>query len=193
MSARRVIQLVASSIILGAGAALLLDSRLGADGFTTLIHGLRIWSGWPYWIVNILGSAVFIAVAWTRRIRPGLGTIVSVVAIGITVSLLESHLPGPTSPTGRGIELALAFVLLCIGVAGYLASHLGAGPVEAVALAFDPPIPFRWIYSGVQIGGAAGGWLLGAEAGVGTVVVVVAIGPAVDLVSRVVFRTAPSV
>ena len=52
------------------------------------------------------------------------------------------------------------------------------------ALAFDPPVPFRWSYSVLQGGGALVGWLLGAAIGPGTVLVIFLLGPAVDLVSR---------
>ena len=45
-------------------------------------------------------------------------------------------------------------------------------------------MPFRWSYGLVQGGGALGGYLLGATIGVGTVAVIVALGPLVDLTSR---------
>ena len=77
-------------------------------------------------------------------------------------------------------------MVLAVGVAGYLGSRTGAGPTEAAALAFDPPVPFRWSYSAVQGGGALGGWALGAAIGPGTLVVIVLLGPAVDLVARLV-------
>ena len=74
----------------------------------------------------------------------------------------------------------MGFVVLCVGVAGYLAVDLGAGPVEAAALAWDPPVPFRWSYSLVQVLGAVAGWSMGASLGPGTVLVVLLIGPVVD-------------
>ena len=60
----------------------------------------------------------------------------------------------------------------------------GTGPAEAAALAWDPPVPFKWSYSAVQFGGAVVGWLLGATLGVGTVAVILLLGPCVDLASR---------
>ena len=74
--------------------------------------------------------------------------------------------------------------MLGVGIATYLGSRTGAGPAEAAGLAWDPPVPFRWSYSAVQGGGALGGWLLGATLGPGTVVVIVLLGPLVDLTSR---------
>jgi hypothetical protein len=82
-----------------------------------------------------------------------------------------------------GLLLA-AFVLITVGVAAYLMSSTGAGPAEAMAIAWDPPIPFRWSYNLVQAGGALVGWLLGAAVGPGTVMVFLLLGPAVDLFRR---------
>ena len=73
---------------------------------------------------------------------------------------------------------------LAVGIALYLGSHTGAGPAEAAALAWDPPVAFKWSYSAVQGGGALGGWLLGATIGVGTLAVIFLLGPAVDLAAR---------
>ena len=51
---------------------------------------------------------------------------------------------------------------------------------EAAALAVDPPVPFRWGYNLLQGTGALVGWLWGADVGPGTLLVVVALGPAVS-------------
>lgn len=84
----------------------------------------------------------------------------------------------------RLVVLPAAFILLAIGVAGYLASSTGAGPAEAAAIAWDPPVPFRWSYSIVQGGGALVGWLLGASIGPATLLVILLLGPSVDLCRR---------
>jgi uncharacterized membrane protein YczE len=83
------------------------------------------------------------------------------------------------------VLLAAAFPVLAIGIALYLGSHTGAGPAEAAALAWDPPVAFKWSYSVVQGGGALGGYLLGATIGVGTLAVIFLLGPAVDMTARI--------
>jgi uncharacterized membrane protein YczE len=77
----------------------------------------------------------------------------------------------------------VAFPVTAVGVAGYLGSAAGAGPTEAAALAFDPLLPFRWSYTAVQGFGALGGWLLGAAIGPATLLIIVLLGPGIDLIS----------
>jgi len=177
----RLAQLVVSCALLGAGVALLLDARLGSDGYSMLISGLSIATQVEFAIVNVVVGVLLVLMAWWRGRRPGLGTLIQPAVVGVVVSVMLTVLPGPASYVGRGTELALGFVVLCVGVAGYLAVDLGAGPAEGAALAWDPPVPFKWSYSLVQLVGAVVGWLLGASLGPGTLLVILLIGPCVDM------------
>jgi uncharacterized membrane protein YczE len=176
---RRVVQLFVSCVLLGAGVALLLNADLGSDGYSMLINGLSMWTGIEFAVVNIGIGVLFVSLAWLRGRTPGPGTVVQPAVVGFTVSTLMPVFPEPSSWVGQSLEFAAAFVLLCIGVAGYLAADLGAGPAEVAALAWDPPVPFKWSYSVFQFLGGLVGWLCGATFGVGTVVVVLLIGPVV--------------
>jgi len=135
-------------------------------------------------VANIAVSAVFVAVAALRRVRPDVGTLVQIVVVGYTVSLVLDTLETPDSDVARAVLLVIAIPVLAVGIAAYLGSRLGAGPAEAAALAWDPPVPFRWSYSTLQAGGALGGWLLGAAIGPGTLVVIFMLGPLVDRVAQ---------
>jgi len=184
VSGRAVWTLLLSCIALGVGVAMLLRAGLGSDGYSTLINGLSLATGAPFVLVNLLVGVVLVAMAWVRGLRPGLGTVVQPVVVGFAVSAAMGVIPAPDDLALRGVLLALAFPVLAVGVAGYLGSGTGAGPTEAAALAWDPPVPFRWSYSVVQGGGALVGWLLGGPRGPGTHLVILLLGPAVDLLSR---------
>ena len=176
--------LVVSCVVLGIGVAMLLEAALGSDGYSTMVNGLSIVTGLPFVVVNCLVGVVLVAMAWARGLRPGLGTVVQPVVVGFTVSAVMAVIEQPEHLAWRIVLLVLAFPVLAVGVAGYLGSGTGAGPTEAPALAWDPPVPFKWSYSIVQGGGALLGWLLGAAIGPGTVLMIFLLGPAVDLLSR---------
>ncbi len=183
-SPRRLLLLLLGCVVLGIGVALLLTADLGSDGYSTLVNGLSIGTGISFSLANLVVGVTFVALAAVRGVRPGFGTVVQVVVVGIVVSVIL----GATSPAehllAQALLLAAAFPVLAVGIAAYLGSHSGAGPAEAMALAWDPPVPFRWSYSLVQGGGALVGWLLGATVGPGTIAVIVLLGPGVDLASR---------
>lgn len=175
---------VLGCVVLGTGVAMLLTADLGSDGFSTLVNGVSLGSGMSFFAANVLISVAFLVVAALRKVLPGAGTIVQVVVVGSTVAFLIDVLETPDGLGWRLLLLIGALPVVAVGIALYLGANTGAGPAEAAALAWDPPVPFKWSYSLVQGGGAVVGWLLGATIGVGTVAVIVALGPAVDLASR---------
>jgi len=183
-SPRQLLLLGVGCVVLGGGVALLLTADLGSDGFSTLVNGVALSTGFSFWLANLLVSFAFLALAALRRVLPGLGTVVQVMVVGGTASVLLDALTTPPGGLGRTAMLALSVPVIAVGIATYLGSRTGAGPAEAAALAWDPPVPFRWSYSLVQGGGALAGWLLGATVGVGTVLVILVLGPLVDLTSR---------
>lgn len=181
---RRTAMLLLGCVVLGTGVALLLAADLGSDGYSTFVNGLSLATGVTFWVVNLVVGVVLVGLAALRRVRPGVGTVVQVVLVGVTVSVVLGLLATPEAIGWRIALLVAAFPVLALGIALYLGSHTGAGPAEAAALAWDPPVPFRWSYSAVQAGGALVGWLLGATLGPGTLAVILLLGPAVDLVAR---------
>lgn len=183
-SPRRTAMLLVGCVVLGTGVAMLLAADLGSDGYSTLVNGLALTSGVAFWIVNLVVGAVFVAMAMLRKVIPGIGTVVQVVLVGVVVDVALGLMTTPDELLRRIVLLVAAFPVLAIGIALYLGSHTGAGPAEAAALAWDPPVAFRWTYSIVQGGGALGGWLLGATVGAGTLAVIFLLGPAVDLTAR---------
>ena len=176
--------LLVGCVVLGTGVAMLLAADLGSDGYSTFVNGIALSTGMAFWIANAIVGTVLVLLAALRHVRPGVGTVVQVVLVGVVVSVVLDLLETPDDLAWRLVLLAAAFPVLAVGIALYLGSHTGAGPAEAAALAWDPPIAFKWSYSLVQGGGAVGGWLLGATVGVGTLAVILLLGPAVDLASR---------
>lgn len=178
--------LLIGCVILGTGVAMLLAADLGSDGYSTFVNGISLTSGMEFWIANAIVGAVLVVLAMLRKVIPGVGTVVQVVLVGVVVDVALGLMATPDSLVWRGVLLAAAFPVLAVGIALYLGSHTGAGPAEAAALAWDPPVAFKWSYSVVQGGGALGGWLLGATVGVGTLAVIFLLGPAVDLTARLI-------
>jgi uncharacterized membrane protein YczE len=180
----RLLLLFAGCVVLGLGVGLLLTAGLGSDGYSTLVNGIAKSAGISFLVANLAVSVVFLAVAAVRKVWPDVGTLVQIVVVGFTVSMVLDLLDAPDAWTARTTYLIVALPVLAAGIAAYLGSNLGAGPAEAAALAWDPPLPFRWSYSLLQAGGALAGWMLGAAIGPGTIAVIFFLGPMVDLAAR---------
>jgi uncharacterized membrane protein YczE len=182
---RRYTLLLGGCVVLGLGVSMLLLASLGSDGYSTLVNGARLTADVPFVVANVAVSVSFLALAWVRGLPPGFGTLTQVLLVGLTVSVLLGLFEEPDRLGLRIALLVAALPVLALGIAAYLGSQTGAGPAEAAALAWDPPVPFKWSYSAVQGGGALVGWLLGAAIGPGTIGVIFLLGPAVDLAARI--------
>lgn len=175
-------QLIVACVVLGVGVGLVLTAQLGSDGYSSLINGVVRASGVPYAVVNPVIGLSAVLVAWTRRVRPGPGTIVHPIVVGSTVNVVLNLLDTPSAGIGRVALLVAGTLVLSVGVAGYLDTQLGAGPFEALAL--TAPISFRTAYVLLQAIGATSGWILGADIGPGTLLVIFGAGPVVHLVRQ---------
>ncbi|HEY7046084.1 MAG TPA: hypothetical protein VH373_02595 [Jatrophihabitantaceae bacterium] len=160
---------------------LVLSARLGSDGYSSLVNGVSRSSRMPYAIANWLIGLSAVAFAWRRGVRPGPGTVVHPMIVGITVNLVLIAVDPPTTLVPRVAVLLAGVGLLAVGVAGYLATALGSGPFESATIALRP-VPFRIAYAVLQAAGAGIGWALGASIGVGTLVVVLGVGPLVSAI-----------
>lgn len=180
----RGVQLLLGCLVLGVGVTLALVPRLGSDGYSTLVNGLSIGLDVSFlWMSAIVGFA-FVGLGWVRGVRPGIGTVTQVVVVSVVVNLGLATFEQPDALWARLVLLAVAFPVLAAGIALYLGVGLGAGPVEAAALGFDPPVPFAVSYNTAQLLGALVGWWQGAAVGIGTLFVIVLLGPAVALAAR---------
>ncbi len=192
----RLTLLIGGCIVLGIGVALLLTADLGSDGYSTLVNGIALSTGLSFWLANLVVGVAFVAAAAARKVYPGVGTVVQVGLVGVTVSVALDLMSTPDGWPARIALLVAAFPVLALGIAAYLGSNTGAGPAEGAGLAWDPPVPFKWSYSAVQGGGALVGWLLGATIGPGTIAVILFLGPLVDLAARMlrvdVHQTSPA-
>lgn len=180
---RRCALLVGGCVVLGVGIGMLLRADLGSDGYSSLANGITRATDLPFWICNLAVGVAFVVVAALRKVPPGVGTLVQVAVVGGTVSLFLSAFGAPDPLPVRIGLLVLALPVTAVGIATYLGSQTGAGPAEGAALAWDPPVPFKWSYTVVQGGGALVGWLLGATLGFGTLAVIVLLGPLVSWIA----------
>ena len=113
----------------------------GSDGYSTLVNGIRLAAGIPFFVANLAVSLVFIALAALttaasghRNRRPGGRRRRD--RLGLLAVLDEPSGHGP-----RLLLLAVSIPVLALGIAAYLGSQTGAGPAEGAALAWDPPVP----------------------------------------------------
>ncbi len=191
----RLAKLVVGLVLFGVGLWSGLVAELGVSPWDVLTGGVSEQLGTPFGRTAIGISVVVLLVGLAARVRPGVGTLLNVVVIGVVVDLLLAT----DWQSGLGDE-ALALRLTatlggigCVaaGSALYLGAHLGPGPRDGLMVAIH-------LRTGWALGACRAllegtvlvvGVLLGGPVGIGTLAFAVSIGPAVQVAFRVLGQT----
>ena len=193
--AGRFAKLMVGLYLFGQGIWLGLQADLGVGPWDVLHGGLADKLGTPFGRTSIGVSVVVFVISLLARVRPGVGTVLNVVTIGLVIdqlldtSLLDGVGDGPLGlrllTTGGGIAS------VALGSALYLGAHLGPGPRDGLMVAIHQRTgwPVGLARGALECGVLVVGVLLGGPVGVGTVAFALGIGPAVQVAFRVLRQT----
>lgn len=162
--------------------ALMIRSELGLGPWDAFHVGLHRITGLTVGTVSILVGLAIICGTWLIEVRPGAGTLVNMVLIGVFIDLLL-----PIVPAAEGWGWGLSYYLLAIPIFGaatglYLGARLGSGPRDGlmIGLSHRSGWPVRRVRTLVELGVLAAGWLMGGRVGFGTVLFALSVGPAMQ-------------
>lgn len=179
---RRLPRLLLGLVLCGLGIATMVAAELGLGPWDVLHQGLSKMTGIPIGTVGI-GVGVLVLVGWLPlRERPGLGTILNVLVIGVVidVTLIWLRTPGPLWQ--RWVFMLAGPVLFGIGSGFYLGTGLGSGPRDGIMTGLARRgLPVGAVRAAIEVSVLLLGWVLGGTVGAGTVVFAVAIGPIVHV------------
>ena len=169
--------------LFGVGEGLLIVSAAGASPWSVLAQGIYLNVGFSVGIITILIS-VGVLIFWIPlNQRPGIGTVLNALIIGLMIDVCIKFVPTPENYVS---QLLLAIVaVLTVGLGGgiYLVANLGAGPRDGlmVGLQQKTNLPIAAVRAFLEITVMSIGWYLGGTVGVGTLLFAFGIGPAVAL------------
>lgn len=180
---RRMVQLVIGLWLYGATMALLVESGLGLDPWDVFHEGLTHHLPLTFGQVVILVGAVLLLLWVPLRQRPGIGTVLNVVLIGIAVDVTLALLP---TPDALGVQVGFLLVgVVGNGIAGalYIGADLGTGPRDGLwtGIVRRTGRSVRLVRTSLEVTVLVVGFVLGGTVGVGTVLYALAIGPVVQL------------
>ena len=165
----------------GLGIALILEAHLGAAPWDVFHQGVSELTGISVGNVIVI-TGLILLLAWIPlRQRPGIGTLLNAIEIGIVVDLVEPLLPSVEALVPRFGFLALGLVAIAAGSGLYIGSGLGAGPRDGLMLGLGARgLSVRVARTVIELGVLVVGVLLGGGIGVGTVAFTFGIGPLVQ-------------
>jgi uncharacterized membrane protein YczE len=168
--------------VFGAGDALLVASELGNSPWTVFAQGFGEQTGLGVGGATIVVS-MFVLLLWIPlRQRPGLGTIMNALWIGLAIDATLALLPDAIPLAVRLVMIPVGIALVGLGSGFYLTSRLGPGPRDGLMTGLHrrTGLSLRLVRACIEVSAVAVGFLLGGTAGVGTLAFALLIGPAVQ-------------
>ena len=181
--ARTLVRLSVGLWIFGVGEACLVLAALGNSPWTVLAEGVSEQTGAGIGEVTIAISFVVLLLWIPLRQRPGLGTILNAIVVGIAIGVTLALVDGPTGLALRLALIAGGIALVGAGSGLYLTSHLGPGPRDGLmtGLHLRTGRSLRLVRTGLEVAVTVAGAALGGTVGIGTLAFALLIGPAVQV------------
>ena len=170
-------------IIFGLGEGLLIVSASGASPWSVLAQGLFLNIGFSVGLITIFISIAVLFLWYPLKQKPGIGTILNALIIGLMIDFCIRYVPTPENYINQ--VLLGAFAVLTVGLGGgiYLVANLGPGPRDGLMIGLQKKtnLPIAAVRGLLEITVMSIGWYLGGTVGVGTLLFAFGIGPAVAL------------
>jgi uncharacterized membrane protein YczE len=176
-------QLIAGLLLYGFTMALMVQSGLGLDPWDVFHEGLTHHVPLTFGQVVIVVGAIVLLIWIPLKQRPGVGTVLNVILIGLAADAGIALIAVPDAMWARAALLTLGVVGNALAGALYIGARLGTGPRDGlwVALVRRTGLSIRLVRTSIELMALATGFLLGGTVGIGTVLYALAIGPLVQV------------
>ena len=172
----------------GFGIALFLRANLGLAPWDIFHKGLFKKLDISIGLV-IVGVGLLLLLLWIPlRQRPGVGTILNAIEIGLVVNLTKPLIGEPDQLIIRALMVIAGVLVIGLGSALYIGAGLGSGPRDGLMLGLSKyairghQISIRVARTFVELTVMVAGLFLGGSIGVGTLIFMFGIGPLVQLI-----------
>lgn len=178
----KTVMVLTGSTLIGLGVSLFLHARLGLPPYDVFVSSVAMRSGLSHGQTAWVVSAVLFALAALLRRPPSRYGILFMAANGLSIDAWRSLILDPSSLATRVVFIVLGTAAIAAGVAVVAHSGSTGGPFELLSLAAsDRGLSQTATRSILELSIVAGGLTLGGNAGIGTVVFALTIGPLISL------------
>ena len=169
--------------LFGLGEGLLIVSFAGASPWSVLAQGIALNVGLSVGIITILVSVAVLVLWLPLNQKPGIGTILNALIIGLMIDICIKFVQTPEDYISQLFLAIIAVLTVGLGGGIYLVANLGAGPRDGLMIGLQKKtnLPIAIVRATLEITVMSIGWYLGGTVGFGTLIFAFGIGPAVAL------------
>jgi len=166
----------------GTGEACIVAAGLGNSPWTVLAQGVSVQTPIGIGVATIGISALVLCAWFPLRQRPGLGTVMNAIVVGIALGVMVGVLPDDPGSPLSWLLLAGGIALVAVGGGTYLGTQLGPGPRDGLMTGLNARTgkSLRLVRTAIELSALIAGFALGGTVGLGTAAFALLIGPGVQ-------------
>ena len=178
LSIKRLFRLNLGLFIYGLALAMVVNAHVGIPPWDVFAQGISIQLHTSYGIASIIVSTIVLIFWIPLKIKPGVGSIMNAILIGLWMDFWSPYLPHLDAYWQNLAMFLLGTCTVAFATGLYITSNLGSGPRDGLILGLTKGLGWKvWqVRTMIEVLVLAVGWLMGGQVREGTVIFAICIG-----------------
>ena len=178
---RRLARCVIGLAIFAIGISLQMNANIGAPPWDVFHQGVAKQTEISIGKIIVITGFMLLLLWLPLRQKPGLGTILNALEIGLVADVALVIIPEPSNIFIRVVMVIVGIITVAIGTGLYIGSALGPGPRDGLMTGLAKlGIPIRVGRTAIEVTALIVGFAMGGQVGVATFAFAFGVGPLVQ-------------
>lgn len=175
---RRLLRLNIGLLIYGLAVSLVVNAKVGIPPWDVFAQGISIQLNTSYGVASIIVSVIVLLFWIPLKVRPGIGSIMNAILIGLWADFWTQYLPKMDFYWGNLVMFLLGTCTVAFATGLYITSNLGSGPRDGLILGLTKRLGWKvWqVRTVIEVVVLAVGWVMGGQVREGTLIFALTIG-----------------
>jgi uncharacterized membrane protein YczE len=175
---RRLLRLNIGLLIYGLALSMVINAKIGVPPWDVFAQGISLQLNASYGVASIIVSVIVLLFWIPLKVKPGIGSIMNAILIGLWADFWSQYLPKMDAYWGNLAMFLLGTCTLALATGLYITSNLGSGPRDGLILGLTKRLGWKvWqVRTSIEVLVLSVGWLMGGQVREGTLIFAVIIG-----------------
>jgi len=175
---RRLLRLNLGLLIYGLAVSMVVNAKVGIPPWDVFAQGISIQLNTSYGVASIIVSVIVLLFWIPLKVKPGIGSIMNAILIGLWADFWTQYLPKMDFYWGNLVMFLLGTCTVAFATGLYITSNLGSGPRDGLILGLTKRLGWKvWqVRTVIEVVVLGVGWVMGGQVREGTLIFALTIG-----------------
>jgi uncharacterized membrane protein YczE len=175
---RRLLRLNLGLLIYGLAVSMVVNAKVGIPPWDVFAQGISIQLNTSYGVASIIVSVIVLLFWIPLKVKPGIGSIMNAILIGLWADFWTQFLPQMDFYWGNLVMFLLGTCTVAFATGLYITSNLGSGPRDGLILGLTKRLGWKvWqVRTVIEVVVLGVGWVMGGQVREGTLIFALTIG-----------------